>query len=96
MVRNISILVYFMEQISFFLERFKTLGLDSSLLKQVFIDTVRKNLNVTLLKEDVQVRDGVVSVKAHPALKSELRIKRKDILEELSGILGPTKIINVR
>ena len=85
-----------MEQISFFLERFKSLGLDSSLLKQVFIETVQKTLKVTLSKEDVQIRDGVVSVKAHPAFKSELRIKRKEILEDLSGILGPTKIINVR
>jgi hypothetical protein len=85
-----------MEKISFFLERFKALGLDSSLLKQVFIDTVKKNLNVTLAKEDVQIRDGVVSVKAHPALKSELRIKRQALLEELSSLLGPTKIINVR
>lgn len=85
-----------MEQISFFLERFKTLGLDSSLVKEAFIETVRKNLKITLSKEDVEVRDGTVYVKAHPALKSELRIKRQALLAELSSILGPTKIVDLR
>ena len=85
-----------MEQISFFLEKFKTLGLDSALMKQIFIETVQKNLKTTLSKEDIEIRDGTVYVKAHPALKSELRIKQQALLEELSSILGPTKIINLR
>ncbi|MSU55493.1 MAG: hypothetical protein EXS46_03075 [Candidatus Taylorbacteria bacterium] len=85
-----------MEKISFFLERFKTLGLDSLLIKQVFVDVVKKNLNIILPLEDLDIKNGVVSVRAHSALKSELRIKKTVILEEVSKILGPTKISALR
>ena len=85
-----------MEQISFFLERYKELGLDSDLVKKLFIETVRKNLTTVLLPEDVNVRGDTVYVRAHPALKSELYIKRASLLSELSLVLGPTKISSVR
>ncbi len=85
-----------MEQISFFLEKFKTLGLESTLVKEVFIGEVEKILHAKLNAEDVKIRDGVLYVKAHPALKSELYMKRELFISELSKILGPMKVTGLR
>ncbi len=77
-----------MEKISFFLEKFKTLGLEGVLAKRVFIEAVAKALGVTLLPNSVELRQGTFFVKAGPALKSELYMKREIILAELAKVLG--------
>jgi len=85
-----------MQQISFFLEKFKTLGMDSILTKKVFTDTVEKILNTKLPSDTIRIKDGTIFVKAHPSLKSELYIKREILLAELSKTLGPTKVTGLR
>lgn len=77
-----------MEQISFFLEKFKSLGLEGALSKQVFIETVEKVLAVKLSSDSVEFRQDTFFVKAHPSLKSELYLKRETILAELGRTLG--------
>lgn len=77
-----------MEQISFFLEKFKTLGLEGALSKQVFIEAVEKVLAVRLPADSVELRQDTFFVKAHPTLKSELYLKRETILVELAKVLG--------
>lgn len=77
-----------MKEISFFLEKFKTLGLDSALIKRAFVETVEKLLHVALKPSDVEVRGETVYVKAHPILKSELFIKREEIIAELAKVFG--------
>ncbi len=85
-----------MEQISFFLEKFKTLGLESALAREVFIERAEKILRAKIDPRDVKIKDGVLYVRAHPALKSELYLKRKLFMDELSKILGPMKVAGLR
>ena len=85
-----------MEKISFFLEKFKTLGLESVAIKQVFIEQVEKILHTKLKSEAVQIKDGVLHIKAHPVLKSELYLKRQIFIDEVSKILGPMKVTGLR
>lgn len=85
-----------MEQISFFLEKFKSLGLEGALSKQVFIETVEKVLAIKLSSDSVELRQGTFFVKAHPTLKSELYLKREIILTELGNTLGSKSQKNIR
>ncbi|MES2087941.1 MAG: hypothetical protein V4467_03020 [Patescibacteria group bacterium] len=85
-----------MEKISFFLEKFKTLGLGDILTKRLFAEQVEKVLNIKLNKDDVSLRDGVIYVKAHPVLKSELYMKKQLVIDELSKVLGSVKITGLR
>ncbi len=85
-----------MEKISFFLEKFKSLGLGDIAVKKIFSELVEKHLNLKLELADIVIREGVLYVKASPALKSELFIKRQFFLKELSNNLGPTKISGLR
>ncbi|KKT45122.1 MAG: hypothetical protein UW34_C0005G0008 [Parcubacteria group bacterium GW2011_GWA2_44_15] len=77
-----------MKEISFFLEKFKSLGLEGALSKQVFIETVEKILSVKLPPSSVELRQETFFVKAHPTLKSELYLKREAILVEFAKTLG--------
>ncbi|MDO8482978.1 MAG: hypothetical protein Q7S86_04135 [bacterium] len=77
-----------MEQISFFLEKFRTLGLEGALSKQVFIEAVEKVLAFKLSSDSVELRQDTFFVKAHPTFKSELYLKREIILAELLKTLG--------
>lgn len=85
-----------MEKISFFLEKFKELGFESALIKKIFIEEVEKVLSAKISPEDIKVNAGVLLVKAEPALKSELYLKRELILRELSKNLGPIKVVGLR
>ena len=38
-------------------------------------------LNIT--KDDIQVRDTVVTIKAHPLVKQEIVLRKKEILKEI-------------
>jgi len=77
-----------MQQVSFFLEKFKSLGLENALSKQVFIEVVERVLRVKLLSESVELRQDTFFVKAPPTLKSELYVKHEVILAELAKTLG--------
>ncbi|KKT45266.1 MAG: hypothetical protein UW34_C0001G0025 [Parcubacteria group bacterium GW2011_GWA2_44_15] len=85
-----------MEKISFFLEKFKTLGLEPALVKIAFIEKVERILHAKLNPENIKIKDGVLYIKAHPTLKSELYMKRRLFVDELSKILGPMKITGLR
>lgn len=85
-----------MEQISFFLEKFKTLGLESTRAKEVFIEQAAKILSARISPQDIKIKDGILYVKACPALKSELYLKRKIFIGELSRTLGSVKITGLR
>lgn len=85
-----------MERIALFLEKFKSLGLETSVAKKLFIDEVKATLHFDLDSKDVVLKDGTIFVKSHPVLKSELFIKKNLFLERLSKTLGPTKISNLR
>ena len=77
-----------MEQVSFFLEKFKSLGLNSLIAKSVFIEAVEKILKVKISAENIELKNDTFFVKAHPTLKSELYMKREVILNEVYKNLG--------
>ena len=82
-----------MEQISFFLGKFKDVGLSSILIKQAFVVATEHIVKVTVPVGDISLREGTLHIKGHPALKSELYLKRELILAEVAKRLGPTTSI---
>lgn len=86
-----------MEQLSFFLEKFKTLGLESALVKKAFAEAARKVVGAEVPPEAVDLRSGVIYVrKISPMLRSELFLKRQELKEELQKMFGERKILAVR
>jgi len=85
-----------MEQISFFLAKFKNLGLGDAAAKAAFTEVVEKILGVKLEPRSVNLKDGTFFVNANSAIKSELFLKRTKILADLALSLGSTKKRDVR
>lgn len=86
-----------MEQLSFFLEKFKTLALESALVKKAFVEAARKVVGAEVPPESVDLRSGVIYVrKISPMLRSELFLKRQELKEELQKMFGETKVLAVR
>jgi hypothetical protein len=85
-----------MEQISFFLAKFKNLGLGDAVAKAAFTEVVEKVLGVKLGPESVKLKDGTFFVSADSVVKSELFLKRSKILTELASFLGSVKKHDVR
>ena len=85
-----------MQQVSFFLEKFKTLGADSVSVKEAFIKSAQKIFNIKIELSDIQIKNGTIYIKAHPALKSEIFLKREALLRELTDILGTMKVTALR
>ena len=69
-----------MNLISTFLERFKKLSPPESALKTAFINAVRSVLSVEFRPDQIQVRRDVVSFEGNPLLKTELMLKKKELL----------------
>lgn len=85
-----------MQQISFFLEKFKTLGLEPVLIKKIFIDNVAKHLHTELPIKCITLKDNTIYITAHPVLKSELYLNKEFFLSEIAKTLGPVKVTNLR
>lgn len=84
-----------MQNLQKFLERFtKSLNKDA-IIKGAVIDVVRKRVGPTLKEENVSIKDGILEISCGAALKNELRIKEKGLLEELNGTYG-VKVAKVR
>ncbi len=81
-----------MEQISFFFNKFKLIGLKSVLAKQALVKAVEEIVRADISEESVEFRSGTFYLKnITPALKSELFLKKEKINEKLLKILGGVK-----
>lgn len=80
-----------MELISLYLEKFKNIGLPEKQLKEVVQSAIKEVVGVTIdvSKITLDAERGLVKVSGHPALKSELFLKKEGlekILAERSKI----------
>jgi hypothetical protein len=73
--------------IKFFLEKYKKLTPPDDSVRTEFARVVKKILDIELDKKDISVRNGTLYVKAQPALKSELFMRRKQITDEMRVLL---------
>lgn len=84
-----------MNQISFFLEKFKNIELQGVLVREALILAVKEECGILLPESAVSLKNGTLIVRAHPAAKSELFMKKERILARVERILGK-KIHNLR
>lgn len=87
-----------MEQISFYLEKFKTLGAGERLVKKTVADAVHSLLRVSIPLEDITIKkNGVACLKnIEPALRAELFMRHTEVLLKMKEALGPKAPSRVR
>jgi hypothetical protein len=76
------------QEIQFFLEKYKKLAPPDDTVRSEFVRVAEKLIGVQIPKKDVSVRNGTLYVKASPALKSELFMRRRIITKEMELLLA--------
>lgn len=72
-----------MEKIENLLRRFKKFGSHERKIKDCFIETVDKKFSTIIKKEDLEIKDKKIRVRASGPLKTEIILNKKFLLEEL-------------
>ncbi len=63
-----------------FLDKFRRAVPGDILAKRALAEEVRSRLGISLRSEDVRVRGGIAHLALHPAAKSEVLLRRGEIL----------------
>ena len=84
-----------MESISFYLEKFKNLPPSPAVIQKSVAGAIFECVGVVVLDNIIEVRNGTVFIRATGSLKSELFIKKTEILERINQKLQ-TKVLEVR
>ena len=77
-----------MQPIALFLEQFKSIGLESLLLKDVVIEGVHKYVGIKLDRKQVDIKNNNIYVTLPPSGKSEMFMKREIISLYVVNNLG--------
>ncbi len=85
-----------MQQISLYLEAFKSIGLEGELFKEVVAEAVKKYTGIILEKKNVTVKDNTIYLSISPGGKSEVFMKRDKISEYVVEKMGKKKGPSIR
>ena len=80
--------------ISNFLEKFKTLKPTDTYIQEAFIESVKEVMNIELTKNEISVQRHTLFLNVHPTLKTELYLRKKDILRLLEKKLKKDTVTN--
>ena len=78
--------------ISIFLQKFENLGLKEFLVKEEVSKIIEKICSVKVSTKDIDYNRGKLTIKGSRSLKSELFMKKEEIIEEIEKNLTKTKV----
>lgn len=82
-----------MENISFYLEKFKTLEPPHVSVKKAVARTVESMFGAILPAEHITIQNNTVYISTHPALKSELYMRKGEVLQEIEKVLLGSELV---
>ena len=87
-----------MKGIRLFLDRFRNLTPPDQFIKKECISVIKNRLNVEIKKEDISIKNNIIYINTSSTIKSELFIKKEDLLKELSECISKynRNIIDIR
>lgn len=84
-----------MLHISLLLERFKNLGLKEFLIKEDIAKIISEKCGVNISAKDITYTEGLLTIKGSRSLKSELFLRKQEIVDEIENKFARTKISRV-
>jgi hypothetical protein len=85
-----------MKSLTNFFERYKHISPPDVEVRDSVVFLFEKHLSYPLTKEQVSVRSHVVYVRCSSVVKHELLLKKKEILSELSSLISPRIVHDIR
>lgn len=84
-----------MQGIALFLERFKHLMRSNEATKEIVAKVFLDALKVKLEPSDISYKKNILFVKSYPALKNEILIRKKTLIEKLKEN-GLSDIVDIK
>lgn len=66
-----------------FLNIFKNLLSHEELLREDILSSIKKHTDISLDKKQISIKNSICSIECHPALRSEIFLKKNDIMKSL-------------
>lgn len=66
------------------MEKFKNITPPDKFVKDVFIGVVKDAVNIELEKDNLDVRNGTIFISIDPIIKSEIFLKKTEIMKNLT------------
>ncbi len=85
-----------MKKIEGFFDKFKNKVASEVHNRVCIIEILKKNIGVELEMGDITISHGILRVKANPAVKNEMYIKKERILKEINSKIGTPKILSIQ
>ncbi len=85
-----------MNSLSHFLDRFKAILLAPGALKKPIIEVISRCARIDLKETDIEVKEGIIYIKAHPLIKNEIFMRKGRILHEVEVLLGKKSLHDIR
>ena len=84
-----------MNNIGDFLKRFRNIEPSDAYIKDAFIAVVKELFNEEIKREEMEVQKGTIYLRVHPALKSEVYIKKTRTIELINKRLEKKIVKNI-
>ena len=84
-----------MIELNSFLEKFKKFINTDEEVKKVVISVVEEKTGIKLEKINIKIKENILYLKEHPAVKNEIFMNKETILKEIQKLSGQ-KIINIK
>ena len=85
-----------MFNISSYLEKFKSLGLSETLLKENLIATIASLAGVKITRKDITFKNAVAYISVSAVAKNRSFIKKTAILAKIQAEKGEEKLVDIR
>ena len=74
--------------ISIYLERFKNIKPPENAIKKIIIKNIKKETNIKIKEQDININKGFVYIKTTPIIKNEIFYKKQNIIKICEKELG--------
>jgi len=78
------------------LERFKNFSVPNESIRKKVSEIVKNKIDIEIDIKDIEYRNGVVVVREHGAIKNEIFLNKKEILESLKEDFGEKSPKDIR
>lgn len=75
-----------MNRISLYLSKYKSLGLEEKLAKENILNVLKNDFGFQLEKNQIEYKKGNLTIHVTGPLKTEITLKKAEILEKLDSI----------
>jgi hypothetical protein len=83
-------------QITGFLDKFKKIIFQKEELKNIVIKTISEEISFPIQNESVKIKDGFIFIKGSPLLRSEIMMKKNEIIRKIKDLYNDSNILDIK